>query len=850
MASYVFTTKANNLPSSTDGPTYAQQKDYKLTKLLGAGAFGQVWKATDPNQLDVAIKYIMAEYDDEGYPKDTLTEIAIPLSLNHPNIVKYSVIIDPFVLPGYDKDAIGSELLKSKLNPKGMRPGISVLGLVMPPADGDISALTQTKMPGIQMNYDKLAYQMIDAVAYLTSHNIIHRDIKPQNILYSECSSDVDYMLYLTDFGIAMEGACYGWNKVSMAYTVWYRPPELFLGDDKMMYDAKTDVWALGATLYEMYTGTPLFYSPIHQTPLAMLLVIFGILGEPKEDSPLYKQWKLKFIGVNVKNLPNPLLKIKTSNSGLYDLLNGMLKVDPAERMTIFEARSDPVFDDMPISRGACYTIVKSEEIECVLRDKIFDRDLDFLILTDTNKTSRDPVNIHITQNWMLKILRIFRITERSVYFTAIQLLFRYLMVQKVELRDLQLVATASLAIANTYFSEPSYRVTDYAYESKGSVTAINNMKQSIMKTLDFDLVANTPFDVIQGYNHRYHDSILKLAGDILAQISLTDYYFEKINGRFVYRKSLPETCLALAIFSVTSKITRQGIIATSPVLFNSININNINHIIELVNSTIEIPTRPMFKLRILLGVGISFGSWETLIDRYRRFIETHPDLQSGLILAYDVESGGSLVSELPTMKWFYQKVPSNTALRNSADIEDSIDLGDTLYNIVIVGKCGDECLGMTKLGMSALKSGGLLYSESLVRFILRNHVIATLKTKEYLTTLNLIEQYQNDLAVLRSNMLELSIRKRTVDISIPESIKLEHEYNTTSTILNENLDETLEFRDNLLNREIDNLINLYIEKDKEVFKLIAKFLSSYKESFGFDRQYEGSGRYLILTKV
>jgi serine/threonine protein kinase len=582
-------------------PNYAKHTDYTLIDRLGSGGFGQIWRAKDNNtSTEIAIKYILANDDMDGYSKTTLTEIAIPLSVNHPNIVKYTTIIDPFPIPG------GSELIN-----EDFKVETEIIGVVMFKADGDMKALTRSDMPTVQKYFIGMAYQMVDAIAYLTSRNIIHRDIKPQNMLYNRCPDTDEYKLCLIDFGVATENECYMDRKTPNVYTIWYRPPELMVEGDNLIYDAETDVWALGCTLYEIYTGNPLFPQ---DNEIEMLNDIFSKLGrESDPQSTMYDIWKSNYSErINISDIHNPLLDIKSVNELLYSLLKAMLQIDPKERMTIFDVQSHPFFQTL--HKSSCYPIVRSERIECLARASLNYRDLNFsLLIENTDQTSRNSNHIKTLLKWMLRVLNELSVKQRNSYFVAIQLLLRYIIIENVPLNQLQLSGGTALSLADKYTLWVRRYVSSYSHATEErKAQDLIDFQRKMMKTLNFDMVASTPFDIIQGYYHiSIHPNAILLAGDILAHVSLTDYYFQKISDRYVYRPNLPVNCLILASIGGTNQI---------PLIFKIVDFNAMDEIIKVVNPTIVRDSKSYYYIR-RNEMGLNDNKWDRLVKRYNDFV-------------------------------------------------------------------------------------------------------------------------------------------------------------------------------------------------------------------------------------
>ena len=113
-------------------------------------------------------------------------------------------------------------------------------------------------------------------MAFIHSHNIIHRDVKPENMLLSK-----NGVLKICDFGFA-RSTIKGENKEFTDYvsTRWYRAPELLVGDRN--YGKSVDVWAIGCIFIELLTGRPLFTGDTDYETLKQVLQTFH--GE--EDLP------------------------------------------------------------------------------------------------------------------------------------------------------------------------------------------------------------------------------------------------------------------------------------------------------------------------------------------------------------------------------------------------------------------------------------------------------------------------------------------------------------------------------------------------------------------------------------
>jgi len=98
-----------------------------------------------------------------------------------------------------------------------------------------------------------IAYQLVQSLYYLHSHRVIHRDMKPQNILLS-----ANGVVKLCDFGFARTMSSNTIVLTSIKGTPLYMSPELV---KEQPYDHTADLWSLGVILYELFVGQPPFYT-------------------------------------------------------------------------------------------------------------------------------------------------------------------------------------------------------------------------------------------------------------------------------------------------------------------------------------------------------------------------------------------------------------------------------------------------------------------------------------------------------------------------------------------------------------------------------------------------------------
>ncbi len=120
------------------------------------------------------------------------------------------------------------------------------------------------------MHSQRFLYQMLSGLHACHAHRIIHRDIKPQNILVDNRTET----LKLADFGLARTYSLPLRQYTHEVVTLWYRSPEILLGS--RLYNPSLDLWSIGCIYMEMLNGKPLFPGDCEIDQLHRIFMAFG----------------------------------------------------------------------------------------------------------------------------------------------------------------------------------------------------------------------------------------------------------------------------------------------------------------------------------------------------------------------------------------------------------------------------------------------------------------------------------------------------------------------------------------------------------------------------------------------
>jgi len=290
---------------------------YEILQRLGKGAYGIVWKVREKESGEIyALKKIFDAFHNATDAQRTFREIIFLQELaDHDNII---TLLDVMKAEN-DRD----------------------IYLVFEFMESDLHAVIRANiLEDIHKQF--IVYQLLKAFKYMHSANVIHRDMKPSNLLLnSEC------LLKVADFGLArlMDAPKEDGTKTQVltdyVATRWYRAPEILLGSNN--YTKAVDIWSIGCILGELIGAKPMFPGTSTMNQLDKIL---EVLGRPSQED--MKAVQSDYTAQMIDNIPEHAKVIgldemyPNADDVSMDLLKKLLAFNPDKRITIEQALEHP----------------------------------------------------------------------------------------------------------------------------------------------------------------------------------------------------------------------------------------------------------------------------------------------------------------------------------------------------------------------------------------------------------------------------------------------------------------------------------------------------------------------------
>lgn len=304
-------------PVQVLGTTFNLDRRYEIVEPVGSGAYGVVVAATDTlTGKPVAIKKIEKGLDHPILSKRTLRELKILRLIQHENVIGIITIQLPANNRDFDGIYVVSELMET-----------------------DLTSIIKSKQALSDQHCQFFLYQILRGLKFLHGSGVLHRDLKPRNLLVN---SNCD--LKICDFGLARVDLPGSKVKAAMmtdyVATRWYRPPELLLLYKK--YTKAMDMWSVGCILGELLLRKPIMPG---KDPENQLEMIFNLIGTPAEEDiqAIPNSRSRRMVDRLTKKAPRDFNELfRGANPLALDLLTKLLHFNPSKRLTVEEALSHP----------------------------------------------------------------------------------------------------------------------------------------------------------------------------------------------------------------------------------------------------------------------------------------------------------------------------------------------------------------------------------------------------------------------------------------------------------------------------------------------------------------------------
>merc|ERR1711957_346422 len=303
------------------GVRFELPSNFEIVDALGTGAYGTVVAAKmagDQEDDFVAIKKIERAFEHKVFAQRTLREMRIMRLLEHENILSLKSILKPENPEKFNDLYVITDLMET-----------------------DLAQIIKSNQPLSEQHIKFFTYQILRGLKYLHSAGILHRDLKPRNLLVN---SNCD--LKICDFGLSRANIPYLLTKSAQMTdyisTRWYRAPEVILSQQQ--YSGTIDVWSVGCILGELYTRKPLLPAQSEHEQMEKINDLLGNCEQRLIDQITEPDNK-EFMNSLPKRQGQDFNKMfKGAAPDAIDLIRQMLAFDHEKRITVEQALAHPFF--------------------------------------------------------------------------------------------------------------------------------------------------------------------------------------------------------------------------------------------------------------------------------------------------------------------------------------------------------------------------------------------------------------------------------------------------------------------------------------------------------------------------
>ena len=313
------------------------EANYKIKKIVGYGATSVVYKAYHNKNTEgveerdqkkdreiVAIKKVKNIFESDIYAHRILREIRLLRILRgHKNIVKLKTIMRPSDTKNFKSLNLVSEYCTQNL-------------------------MNVIRYNAEQMNTDHIKYltfEIMKGVLYIHSKGVIHRDLKPLNILVNE-----NWDVKISDFGqsnVQIGKINQNYNLTKYVTTRYYRAPELYLNYSSN-YDTSVDMWSIGCTIAELFTKKVFIRANTTEEYLENLVEMLGLPDEEVEKQIRCQKY-LQYMKEKAPKIKRKSLAelIPNAPPEAIDLMEKLFTFDPKSRLTAKQVLQHPFLEEL-----------------------------------------------------------------------------------------------------------------------------------------------------------------------------------------------------------------------------------------------------------------------------------------------------------------------------------------------------------------------------------------------------------------------------------------------------------------------------------------------------------------------
>eukprot|EP00928_Gymnodinium_smaydae_P056060 TRINITY_DN39495_c0_g1_i1.p1 TRINITY_DN39495_c0_g1~~TRINITY_DN39495_c0_g1_i1.p1 ORF type:complete len:434 (-),score=94.88 TRINITY_DN39495_c0_g1_i1:57-1262(-) len=304
------------------GTKFEAPKRFTVLEPVGQGAYGVVCSAQDEEDKKecVAIKKVENAFEHLTFAKRTLRELKILRHLKHENLIDVRMVYLPGEKDKFEDIYIISELMET-----------------------DLASVLKSPQSLSEEHTQFFFYQIVRGLKYMHSASVVHRDLKPRNLLVNgNCDLKIcDYGLARVQYPNDVFATC---PMTEYVCTRWYRAPEVL--SSWTDFGMPIDLWSVGCIFAEMIRRKPLFPGKNTQHQLQLIIACLGV-PEKSVLQRIPNDKCRKFIESLPGTMARPFREIFQASPAAIDILNSTLCFSPERRLTAEQTLEHPYLEPL-----------------------------------------------------------------------------------------------------------------------------------------------------------------------------------------------------------------------------------------------------------------------------------------------------------------------------------------------------------------------------------------------------------------------------------------------------------------------------------------------------------------------